>query len=279
MLIFTELRMNIKSRFLLPKKIDDGRLDLLLEIIASIKISKQLSISFEKTTSISPAGYAILFAIFDAACEQKISIDIQNLTKNQLPPILQEHSKKKINGFIPIENASYENSQMIIYGKSASIAPEFIQKIENKFQNVLNEDRLWDVTLIFNELMQNTVDHSTAERYFLYAGINNKNFEFGLLDLGVSIPAKLETKYICQNDEEYLEHALLQGVGTRRNRTGGLGLYYLFENIKQAHGRLKIISRDAQIIKNFSTRNYLSSKLKHKLSGTWCMASIPVRKI
>ena len=135
---------------------------------------------------------------------------------------------------------------------------------------------MWDVTLIMNELMQNTVDHSTAERYYLYAGISDKNFEFGILDMGVTIPAKLETKYSLVNDKEYLTEVFQKGFGTRRDRPGGMGLYYLFENIKYLKGRLVILSRNAQVRLNFATRNYKSSDLKRRLSGTWCMANFPL---
>lgn len=268
------LRMNNRCIVYMPKNIDDGRLDGILEIISLIKEGNDVELSFEKTQEITAAGHAILFIILDVACEQKIKLKFTNLKAElQIHNKLVEASQlnQPLLGFYRIEDLNIRSLNLLVYGKSASIAPEFVQMIDRTFKGILNEDRLWDVALIFNVLMQNT-----AEPYFLYGGVTRKNFEFGILDMGVSIPAKLETKYLCSNDEEYLEKAFHQGVGTRRNRSGGMGLYYLFENVKDAKGRLVVLSRNAQLRKNFGTRNYLSSPLKKKLIGAWCMANIPL---
>ena len=271
--------MNNLSKFEMPKNINDGRLDSYIEIIDSIRSGRGIELSFKKTKEITPAGYAILFILLDVACEQKVSFKVSDFKKIfDLHPILLSTSELSgpLTGFYSIEKLNIQNSNFLIYGKSTSIAPEFIERINQKFGNKLSEDRLWDVTLIINELMQNTVDHSTSERYFLYAGISGKNFEFGILDMGVTIPAKLETKYFFENDKKYLEEVFSKGFGTRRDRSGGMGLYYLFENIKDLKGRLVILSRNAQVRLNFGTRNYKSSDLKKRLSGTWCMANIPL---
>lgn len=271
--------MNIESTIEMPKFIDDGRLDSLLDIIRNIKTGHDLTLSFDKTENITPAGHAILFTLLEVASEQKIKLKIQKVKKNlKLHPVFLglQNASTALKGFYKIETLKIQEDNFLVYGKSSGIAPEFISQLEEKFKDKLSEDVLWNISLIINELMQNTVDHSTAERYFIYAGVNNDHFEFGILDMGVTIPAKLETKYQCSSDEEYLEKVFEKGIGTRRDRAGGLGLYYLFENIKDLKGRLVVLSRNAQVRKNFGTRNYKTSKLKYKLSGTWCMASIPL---
>lgn len=273
--------MNIQSKFEMPKIINDGRVDTFLEILFRIKEGHSIELSFKKTQTITPAGHALLFIILDAACEQKIFFKISDThQKLNLHHLIYEASNPNValRGFYDIKNLNIKRENLIVYGKSSSVAPEFIQMVESKFKDRLGEDQLWDVQLTFNELMQNTVDHSTAERYFLYAGVSDRNFEFGILDMGVTIPAKLEVKYRCKDDCEYLKKVFEEGVGTRRDRAGGLGLYYLFENVKKLKGRLVILSRDAQVRNNFGTRNYKASKLKERLSGTWCMANIPMEK-
>lgn len=271
--------MNNISKFLMPINMNDGRLDGFIEIISAIRAGKGVELSFKKTKKITPAGYALLFILLDVACEQKVIFKVVDFKKaHNLHSIILSASdlNKSLNGFYNINQLNIHTSDFIVYGKSSSIAPEFIEKINEKFKNKLSEDRLWDVSLIINELMQNTVDHSTAERYYLYAGISDKNFEFGILDMGVTIPAKLETKYSLANDKEYLDKVFIKGFGTRRDRPGGMGLYYLFENIKDLKGRLVILSRNAQVRLNFATRNYKSTDLKKRLSGTWCMANFPL---
>ncbi len=271
--------MNNISKFAMPQTMDDGRLDSYIEIIDSIRSGVGVELSFKKTQEITPAGYAILFVIFDIASEQKVIFKLVDVKKkHNLHPVMLEvsNSNKALGGFYDINKLNIQALDFLVYGKSSSIAPDFIEKLNQKFEKKLHEDRLWDVTLIINELMQNAVDHSTSERYYLYAGITGKNFEFGILDMGVSIPAKLETKYLFENDRKYLEEVFTKGFGTRRDRPGGMGLYYLYENIKDSKGRLAILSRNSQVRLNFGTRNYKSSDLKKKLSGTWCMANIPL---
>ena len=93
---------------------------------------------------------------------------------------------------------------------------------------------------------------------------------------GVSIPSKLEGKYVETNDEVYLEKSLKVVIGTRRNRIGGVGLYYLFENIKSEGGKLVLINRNGQVRRHFGSRNIVRGKAKVPLRGTWCMARIPL---
>lgn len=124
---------------------------------------------------------------------------------------------------------------------------QFVDKMKTRFIGQLNGDLEFSASLILNELMVNSVDHSTAERYFLYAGTWNNEFHIGALDMGITIPAKLERKYKASDDVHYLDMALKEGVSTRRQRLGGFGLFYAFEHLKTSRGKLTILSREAQI--------------------------------
>ena len=281
--IWYTLRMNIHTQtYILPVELSDSRMDLILEIINTIsKNPPKLVISFQKNITISPAGYAVFMCILDSATEHNVTLIFKNLDK-------KNHTHQKINqlntqqsstkGFLNIAEMNYVTSTQINWAKISSIAPEMISKIEEKFLSPLGENRLWNIQLVLNELMQNAVDHSTSERYFIYAGISNNNFEFGVLDRGVSIPSKLEAKYSEDSDQAYLEKSLQNKIGTRRNRVGGLGLFYLFENIKEEKGKLVIISRHGQLRRHFGARKIISTKAKYPLRGCWCFAKIPLVK-
>ena len=130
---------------------------------------------------------------------------------------------------------------------------------------------LFSIQLVFNELIQNAVDHSTSERYYVYFGIVDDEVHFGILDMGVTLPAKMEQKYDAKDDIEFLELSLKEGVTTRRLRTGGLGLFHTFEMIKNLEGKFVFISREGQIRRYFSQRKIRHLKLKHVLHGTWVM--------
>lgn len=264
----------------LPQTIDDGRLDKILFLLDESKhlghTDKDIVIDWSKTGSISPAGYAILCCAFDTLVEQR------NKVRNiRIPKSLKDNPL--IRNFIDIQrfNAlpkpsvhNVERSNIIVHGNSTSIDLMFYEHIEARFARMLSEDLLYACKLIINELMQNTVDHSTSERYYLYAGAWKNEFHFGLCDTGITIPTKLEQKYRRDNDCEYLELALQKGIGTRRKRPGGLGLYYFFEYMKEYNGRLTILSRDGQVRRYFKTRKSQITPLKYTLNGTWCFARL-----
>jgi len=266
------------QKVVLPQLIDDGRIDNILELLNLVR-SKDTSfiLDFSEVKEISAAGLAILNCISDSIIEHKRKVVVKNLL---LSSSLNNHIKNlfnyQSNQMLSMAQMAYEDENNIVSGAINSLDPSFPDRIDNKFQNILSEDQLWYVRLIMNELMQNSLDHSTAERYFFYAGVKESDFIFGVCDMGVSIPAKLEQKYICGDDKAYLLKSLELGVGTRRIRYGGLGLNHMFEILKQQKGRLVIVSRYAQIRKYFARRKTEASFLKNPLRGTWCMARIPI---
>lgn len=276
------MRLYIKEKlFELPQEIGDGRLDLLLEIfqyIWSSDQSKALVLDFSKTLSITPSGLAIMACLADCLRENSIVCRVQKLSDkipsySFLSAILFNVPSGKTQ-LRPIQEMAINLKDQILQGVSLAIAPGFLDKVDEKFNQYLSEDELWHVRFILNELMQNAKDHSTSERYYLYAGLEQGDFQFGVCDMGVTIPAKLEQKYSCTDDLEYLKKSLVSGVGTRRERSGGLGLSHMVEILRSQKGRLVIMSRKAQIRLYFERRKTEGSFLKYPLRGTWCMARL-----
>ncbi len=264
---------------LLPSSVDDGRIDwaiaLINKIVTAGAARKEFKLDWRKVANISPAGLAILACIFDTVVEQRARI------KNVFIP-------KRFKGIPVVKNIqrtfpslpspsinNYESKDMLFKGNT-SLDVLFRERLEEKFSDILPEELVYDVHLILNELMQNTVDHSTAERYYIYCGAWKNEFHAGLLDMGISIPAKMEQSYSCKDDLDYLKLALKEGTTTRRARTGGLGLAYFFEHLKRHEGKLTIVSRFAQIRRYFRTRRSQINILKHPLRGTWCFARFPL---
>lgn len=272
--IFSRMR-NI---LLLPEVIDDGRIDVILKLINLAKTysceKKELKLDWSKTRTLSPAGIAIMACVFDFLVEQRTTIKNVNISKKLLdiPVVL---NFKNIKNFVALPKPdvnNFENHVLIVKGIENGINTLFTERLDEKFSNKILEDVLYAGKLIINELMQNSMDHSTAERCYLYAGLWNNEFHIGLLDMGITIPAKLEQKYTCQDDIEYLELSFKKGSSTRRQRTGGFGLYYFFEFLKENEGKLTIVSRRGQIRRYFKTRRSQKNILKYPLPGTWCFA-------
>ena len=263
---------------LLPEVIDDGRIDTILKLIHLAKIysneKKELKLDWSKTKTLSPAGYAIMACVFDFLVEQKTAIKNRGISKKLLDiPVVSNF--KNIKNFTTLPSPdinNIENISLMVKGVEGGINTLFTERLDEKFSGKVSEDILYAGKLIINELMQNSQDHSTAERYYMYAGLWNGEFHSGLLDMGITIPAKLEQKYIRQNDIEYLELSFEKGSSTRRQRIGGFGLHYFFEFLKENEGKLTLVSRNAQIRRYFKTRRSQKNILKYPLPGTWCFA-------
>lgn len=263
----------------LPAIIEDSRIDKYLIVLQSLKKQNQLKLKFQLQTLISPAGYGILACLCDTAIERKSVIHwpTDNEVKSLHPYIIKLISIQKENNYLPNPNEyNFESENILFCGNEDVVDLGFIEKFEAKFQ--LNDDLLFDCKLILQELMQNAITHSGAERYFIYGGIWNNEIHCGLLDMGVSIPAKLRQAFEEENDIDYLLLAMNEGTSTRRSKTGGLGLYHFRSFLKKNKGKLTIVSGNAQVRHYFYTRNKQRSKLKHYLPGTWCFARMPYRK-
>jgi hypothetical protein len=267
----------------LPLEIGDGRIDTLLKLFVLVRElrSKPLTLNWNKVKHLSPAGHAILACFFDSVIEKKCllkNVFVKKKLKN-VPVVknLLEHSDFQV---LPQPSIHDINTQdLILKGNESSIDLSFMDQVRVRYQEILSEDLLFSCALIHNELMQNSVDHSVAERYYSYAGPWGKEFHLGVLDMGITIPAKLEQKYSFVDDVEAIGLALKLGVSTRRQRTGGLGLNHTFELLKEYQGRLTIVSRNAQLRRYFKRRKIAKGPLKHTLNGTWCFMHFPLEGI
>lgn len=261
-----------------------GRLDSLLRIFAEIRETKRnfIQLNWTNVKNISPAGYGILACLFDSALEQGVELENTFVKKNfkSLPVVknlLEIASYRKM----PKPSVhDFEVDDFVLQGQENALNPVFIQRFEEKFGNLLGEEMTYSCQLILNELMQNSVDHSSSERYYMYGGLWNvkekREIHIGVLDMGVSIPAKLAQKYREISDQDYLDLALKEGSTTRRARPGGLGLYLTFEHLKQSDGTLTVVSRHAQLVRYFKSKTVRRRKLKFSLNGTWCFARFPL---
>ena len=260
-------------RFFLPHQIDDSRVDSYLNLLQALQTHSEIAIALRPDTRISPAGHSILACLTDAAFEQKCRLRWPHESRQAFLEQLSVVTAQA--GGLPDPSSyNYETGDCVTLGSGSTLNMSLIEKLDYKFQ--LTEDLLFDCKLMLQELMQNAIAHSGAERYFVYVGIHDKEIHCGVLDMGVSIPARLRQKYDRETDVDYLELALQEGSTTRRIRAGGLGLFYFREFLKRNGARLTIVSGNAQIRYYFRTRKSQKSRLKRFLPGTWCFARFPL---
>lgn len=264
----------------LPATIDDGRLDWALDLLERSRSAGKapLRLNWRKVKSISPAGMAVLACLFDTFVEQGNRINCVFVARRfkDIPVIRNTMRIAEFHALPQPDANSFEDDAMILRGRT-SLDTLFVERFREKFAKAAGEEISYDCSLILSELMQNTVDHSTAERYYVYAGIWKGELHAGVIDMGITIPAKMAQRYDCKSDLEYLELALREGITTRRRRSGGVGLAYFFDFLKHNEGKLTIMSRGAQVRRYFKTRRTQRGKTKFALRGTWCFARFSLK--
>jgi signal transduction histidine kinase len=145
-----------------------------------------------------------------------------------------------------------------------TLKPLFLERFLELHSAQMDEDFIYDYSLVFNELTQNAKDHSGSEKFLVLLTLT----EIGVFDLGVGIPAKIAERYDVSDDVAAIELALEEKVTTRRLRSGGLGLYYTFSHIKNYHGTLSILSGSGQLKRYLANKKITRKKLNPRMPGT-----------
>lgn len=273
--------MKSSVEIVLPSEISDSRLDTLLKLLHLIQSpdkNRTIRLNWTRVTEISPAGHAVLACVFDAAVEADRKLE-SVFIKKKWRETLSVQNLSRVAEFSRLPKPTLHDvlgDDFVLASGETALNICFMENVKTKYREVLSEDLAYSCQLICNELMQNSVDHSTSERYYLYAGRSEKWFHIGILDRGITIPAKLEQKYPGLNDVEYLSLACREGISTRRQRQGGLGLNHTFDLLKDSRGTLVLLSRDAQVRRYFRNQSILRGALKYRLNGTWCFARFPL---
>lgn len=269
--------------FTLPQSIGHSHLNKIIELFQILKKGESLQIDWSPVQEITPAGWGILACLWDRVLEQRVSWKHRGLSRRlHKHPLLQKLFKLPARAALPDPGFyNFQDSQTMLVGLAGQFLPNFMDEVELWFGQIhkrsLDPDLAFSCRLTLNELMVNAIDHSTAERYYLYAGFWQQQFQVGALDMGVTIPAKLERKYIQENDADFLKLALKEGITTRRQQVGGLGLAHTFDHLKQGEGTLILLSRQAQMRRYFHHNKVRCNLIKHTLDGTWCFANFPLK--
>lgn len=263
------------ARIFLPPTISDSYPESLIVLINKIE-NKGIILDWSKVQNLTPSGICMLNCLCDSAGERGVKIKSEYVPKKfKNIPVVKILLKDFSKSLRPIHLLNYDARGVMIRGHENTIPMGFMEEFKIKNSSIqLNEDLEYDCNLILTELMQNSKDHSGAERYFVFLEVKEKEVNIGVLDMGVTIPAKLETKYNYKDDIEALKNAMKDGITTRRSRKGGKGLYYTFKQLEEKKGKLTILSRESQIKRYFQHRTVREKKLKGKLKGTWCFCTI-----
>jgi hypothetical protein len=262
----------------MPKDISAKRPESLIEFLSIIDM--EIILDWRDVEKLDAAGICILCCLYDSWAEKNMKIVSVNIKQElvEIPVVkaFSEISGKRMSLIKP-DVFNYQTENLKIIGVENSITMFFIESFLTKNKILQERDELmFTCNLLISELMQNSLDHSSSERYYVYIELNKQYVNLGVLDLGVTLPAKLNQKYVFDNNIAAIKLAFKEGITTRRQRAGGKGLFYLYEEIKESKGNLTFISADAQIKAFFASRTIQARKIKKYLRGTWIFAVLPL---
>lgn len=269
----------MRKRYTLPAIIGDSRLDTMLAVFSSIKDESDVEVSFSRFNEILPAGHAILACLVDTCCEKNCYIAVRDLDsafRREIPVLKLLSSISEQGSLLPPTSFLVDQPNYSLRCFTGLPTSQWVLNYFERCAIKIEDDLQYFALLIMNELCQNAVDHSGAERYFAYIGIHRGELHFGVLDMGVSIPSKMRQKYIINDDLTAILYSLDKGIGTRRLRPGGLGLHYFFSIVQGNNGRLAIYSKNGFVRRYFKHKTIHKGKLKHELIGTWCFGRLPL---
>lgn len=208
---------------------------------------KTVTLEFQKGAALTPSGIALLEMVRREA--ETLGVALRGLPK--LPEAFPIHHK----------------DFSIAWCKGAldpSFMDRFVECQALSKRGPLHPDLEFDLRLLFSELSQNAMDHSTSERYLVL--LSRK--EVGVFDLGVGLLAKLQQKYPVQSDIQAIELSLKEGITTRRLRPGGYGLHHAVKLARRNMGYLYIASGTGQYRASFKDKKIARKTMRERFPGT-----------
>ena len=158
------LHIIIYIQILLPQTLGSERLDTVIESLSAMREKPQLTFDWSKIKVVEPAGRAIISILIDQAIEKDCLLIHTNLdsTLKKHHPLLKNLFKK--DGLPKPQQHFYKDKNSFHLCCQGGIDLSYKEILLNEFSHKLDEDLLLSIQLVFNELIQNAVDHST----FLY---------------------------------------------------------------------------------------------------------------
>ncbi len=262
--------MNKVNEFFLTKSISEGSTESILRIIdAMLSGAKKLRLNWSETEEVTPGGVALLMLLYDLACERGIKIDSVFASKKLKEcPIIARLSDVRESQLCDATAMSFTVDGGQYFCLENKLPKDLLPLGGDPFDDA-------DRSLLFRELTQNAIDHSSSERFYAYQAIYNNELCIGVLDLGVGIAPKLKNHFNFASDLDYIEAALEKGSTSRRLRQGGVGLYLVSQLVKRLLGRMVILSGEGQLRRYYANRRIDRKTTKFRTPGTWIFITVP----
>ncbi len=142
------------------------------------------------------------------------------------------------------------------------------------FAITMSENLQGSLTLAINEIMTNAFDHSGSQKgcYVCAQAYEEDDIiRLCVADFGVGLLTRLAPKYSqLTNSYEAIKLAVQEGITTRSQQAGGLGLWHIQRFIRVNKGKMCILSGDGKALWDYTgSRSRIRKQTMHlPFSGT-----------
>ena len=256
-----------------PNSIVVAHSNQLLSYSQQARNSQDAEVVFDlfKTTFITPFGIVLLAGTISECLGQGKKVKYR--------PPRNRRAKKFLSGIgfykffrFPDEPHKLESPHVQLR-RLDSINPLLTDQIIEVFNYAINmtEGLQGSLRLAINELMTNAFDHSGSERgCYVCAQTYEKIIRLCVADFGVGLLARLRSNYDLTDSYSAIKLAVQEGITTRSQQAGGLGLWHIQRFIKVNEGKMCILSGDGKALWEFpGSKSRLRKQTMHlPFSGT-----------
>ncbi|KFE42807.1 ATP-binding protein [Staphylococcus agnetis] len=250
-------------------------------------------IDLSEISFVKPSGLSILYNIVRWLEDNENYIefilpDLNNNNHKESPIRYLDDSKffDKTIGYKVFDNSHLRETTLELTNISISQSNEWFLRTFNPWiaKHIgCNPNRLSNLEMLLQELINNTKDHSTKDFSYIYAQYypKNREIEISIGDTGVGIPNNVKQKVPhLQYDWQRIAEAMNRGFTTKTNAHNmGEGLYILKKYIlDQKLGRVSIISGTGHYVLYPSGREF-SEVLNYNYPGTYISIVINIETI
>lgn len=244
-------------KYHVPQKLNTNIADInkLIKIYNNLKEiqDEEIEFNFKDTTWMSGE----LVALFGAICynlennynKKKIYLVCsKNVEATFQSNNFSEQINNMENGHTKSTSILYKNFEEELNSNKLNCFEEYIKdELNTKLE--LEQEKIDYICHFFSEIFVNARTHGNTHKIFCcgqkYPKINQ--IRILLVDLGVGIPYNVKNKTnLNMSDIDYILWSLEKGNSTKEEKAAGLGLYNIFEFIKEHNGNISIISHAGQ---------------------------------
>lgn len=260
-----------------PKKQTIAFSNILFKLYESAKSIPDEDVMFDLTQTelLTPVGIVLLTTTIKACQSRGKKCFYKAPNDPALKTFLTEagfHKHFELDGYGQMPEFTIQSGHIHLQ-KRQGIAPALIDNLIEilDFHLHISPGLKGSLQMSLLEVMTNVVDHSGVEEYYFCSRNypERRQIRLCMADMGKGIPCSLRAVIKGRiNDSDMIVKATEEGVTTRSQSNGGMGLTHIMRFLKVNKGQLCIISGNGKVFWKFDQGKIQKQTMKTAYKGT-----------